>query len=137
MNPVDPQIDYSLEMRRFVLGIAILVVSVLLSNVFDFLVHPEQVFDVGPNSPLVNQLHLVGFCGQLVFGGWIGLAILFDLRRGLRVWIALWFASLALFFVPLPRVAQEPWLAPAELLGLVMIVWLSHALDAAFFRRSE
>ncbi len=131
MNADTEAPDTTAIVRRYLLGLGVLVLTVLLSNGFSFLQHPERVFDVGRNTPLESLLYLVGFGLQLVTGCWLGVALIFDLKPGRRLAVLLWLAGLALFFAPMPSARDDIWLTPLLCAGIAGIVWLSRALDAA------
>src|SRR5512140_240725 len=131
MREDEPTLGSDVAVRRYGLGFAVLVVTVFLSNSFGFLAHPERVFDVVRGSGVAEQLHWIGFAGQLLLGCWLGFALILEVRPGRRVCLMLWLASLAAFFAPLPSAAEDVWMAPALAAVVVAVTALSRALDAA------
>ena len=127
----DADLDTSIVVRRYLLGLLVLVLTVFLSNVFGFLLHPERFFDVPASSSLELRLHLLGFFGQLIAGGWLGVALVFDVRRGQRTMLFAWLASLACFFAPMPSGLDDLWLVPILFGGVAALAWLSNALRVA------
>lgn len=136
MNDLEDAPD-ELVVRRYVLGLGVLLLTVLLANVFGFLEHPEKVFDVVRNTPLENRLHLIGFVGQIVTGCWLGVSLVFDIRPGRRVAALAWLASVALFFVPMPSAREDGWLAPIICAGVAGVAWISRALHEALFGHED
>lgn len=120
--------DTDTEVRRYSTGLVVLLITVFLSNVFGFLRHPEQVFDVLRNSPLESGLHVAGFVGQLVTGLWLGVSLVFDVRRGQRLAAAGWLLSVVLFFVPMPSAGDDLWLTPVLMVLVTAVAWVSRAL---------
>lgn len=127
--------DTTAIVRRYALGLGVLFITVFLSNVFGFLQHPEQVFDVPRNTPLESLLYLIGFAGQLATGCWLGVALIFDLAPGRRFAVLAWLASLALFFAPMPSPRDDAWLTPLLCAGVGGVAWMSRALDRALDRQ--
>lgn len=137
MNTTAGAPDTDLVLRRYFLGLLVLTITVFLSNSLAFLTHPERVFDVYRNSPLIDQLHLAGFFGQLFAGSWLGVALVLDIRPGRRVVLLLWLAAIALYFAPMPAAKDDVWLTPLLALGVVLVAWLSRTLDRALARESH
>ncbi len=136
MNAPDAGLDSDIALRRYAAGWAVLLTTVVLSNLLGFLDHPERLFDVPPNSAALERLHLLGFAVQLLCGCWLGCALIFEVRPARRACVALWLAGLAAFFAPLPTARQDVWLAPLALAVALVITLLSRAVDAALVHRT-
>ncbi len=126
-----PWLDTETAVRRYLAGWTVLLVTVLLSNYSGFLDHPERIFDVAPNSLLLERLHIAGVIGQLVFGCWLGFALILEVRPARRVCVALWFASIAALLAPLPTARQDFWLGPLLIVVAIGVGFLSHLITAA------
>ena len=118
-------------LRRSYLGLLVLTITVFLSNSLGFLAHPERVFDVYRNSALIDRLHIVGFFGQLVLGSWLGVSLVLDIVPGRRTVLWLWLGAIALYFAPMPTARDDVWLTPLLAMGVLLVAWLSRALDRA------
>lgn len=131
MNDSAAWLDPDVAIRRYAAGWTVLIVTVLLSNVFGFLEHPERVFDVQANSAVLERVHLLGFAGQVLFGCWLGLALILEVRPARRLCQVLWLASVAAFFAPMPSATKDIWLAPLLFVVAALVLLLSRAIDAA------
>ncbi len=136
MNDSTPWLETDVALRRFVAGWLILVVTVVLSNAFGFLDHPDRLFDVLPSSSSLERTHAAGYLGQLLFGCWLGLALILEIRLGRRACLALWLVSLAAFFAPMPAATSDPWLAPLLLVLALTVGLISRAVDAALLEHA-
>ncbi len=131
MASSDTGLDSDVAIRQAAAGWAVLITTVVLSNMFGFLDHPERIFDVPPNSGMLERVHVLGFVLQLVCGCWLGFALLFEVRPARRLCAALWLLGVAAFFAPLPTAAQDVWLGPLAFVVALVVGLLSRAVDAA------
>jgi len=137
MQDSPPWVDSDTAIRRFVVGWAVLIVTVVLSNSFGLLEHPDRIFDVLPNSPLMSRIHTAGFIGQLLSGSWLALSLMLEIPRGRRACFYAWLASLAAFVAPMPAARQDAWLLPMLLVIAGLVGVLSRAVDAALGRNAS
>jgi hypothetical protein len=114
---------------RCLLGLGILAVTVMLSNFPQLVQHPERYFDVPRPGDLARTLQTAGYALQIGIGLWLGLSLVFDVRRWRRVAVLLWPVTVALYFVPLPNARQDIALAPALFVGALALASLTWALD--------
>jgi len=116
---------------RYLLGLGILALTVVFSNVFWLVEHPDRIFGVGRPGAALLRLELAGYVLQIVVGLWLGLSLVFDVPRGRRVAVFLWPLTLALYLAPLPTARQDLSLAPALVIAALLFWELAHTLDRA------
>lgn len=117
--------------RRALLGAVVLVLTCVFSNLGSLPIVPGDAFDQRAAARLVRELGGAGYFGQLATGIWLGLALIFDLRRGARLAVGAWLAALVLFCVPVPALWADLALAPALLTGATLLALFSRALETA------
>ena len=122
--------EYS-RVGRYLLGFGILGLTVVFSNVFWLVEHPERFFGVSHPGATLLRLELAGYVLQLVVGLWLSISLVFDVARWRRVAAFLWPFTLALYFAPLPTARQDVSLAPALLVAALLLWELSRTLDRA------
>lgn len=110
---VIPEPPREFSFQRFALGVTVLCVTCVLTNLEATVRNPERLFDVLPPSVVVDRLHLFGMAALMLFGIWLGVALVFDLGRRRRPLVALWMLSVASFLAPLPSARDDLALAPA------------------------
>ena len=116
---------------RYLLGLGILALTVIFSNVFWLVEHPEWFFAVSrPSAPLL-KLELAGYVLQMGIGLWLAISLVFDVVRWRRVAVVVWPLTLALYFAPLPTARQDLSLAPALFIAALLFWELSRTLDRA------
>ncbi len=113
------------------LGMGILALTVLFSNVFWVVEHPQWFFGVRAPSAGVLKLELAGFVLQGVVGLWLAITLVFEIRRWRRAAAFLWPLTLALYFAPLPTARDVVTLAPALAVAGLLMLELSRTLDRA------
>lgn len=116
---------------RYLLGLGILGLTVLFSNVFWLVEHPEWFFAVSRPSATLLRLELWGYVLQMGIGTWLAVSLVFDVVRWRRVAAFLWPLTLALYFAPVPTARQDLTLAPALLVAALLLWELSRTLDRA------
>jgi len=116
---------------RALLGLCVLLLTCLLSNLCSFTFSPGEAFEQQLAIPLVRRLSAVGYFGQLGAGLWLALALIFQPRRGTRLAFAAWLVAVCLYSAPVPRLAADLALAPALLVGAFLLAALTRALDRA------
>jgi dipeptide/tripeptide permease len=116
---------------RYLLGFGILALTVLFSNVFWVVEHPQWFFAVGRPSAALLRLELAGYVLQGVVGLWLAVSLVFDVARWRRFAVFLWPLTLVLYFAPLPTARQDLTLAPALLIAGLLFWELSRTLDRA------
>ena len=116
---------------RYLLGFFILTLTVVFSNVFWLVEHPERVFPVSPPSAGSLRLELAGYVLQMAIGLWLSVSLVFDVTRWRRAAVVLWPLTLALYLAPLPTARQELSLAPALLVAGLLFWELARTLDRA------
>ena len=116
---------------RYLLGFGILGLTVLFSNVFPLVEHPEWFFAVSRPSTSVLRLELAGYVLQLVIGSWLAISLVFDVARWRRVAAFLWPLTLSLYLAPVPTARQDLTLAPALLVAGLLLWELARTLDRA------
>ena len=116
---------------RYVLGFFVLALTVVFSNFFWLVEHPERVFPVSPPSASSLRLELAGYVLQMAIGLWLSVSLVFDVARWRRVAVLLWPLTLMLYLAPLPTARQDLSLAPA-LVIIALLFWeLARTLDRA------
>ena len=116
---------------RYLLGLGILALTVVFSNVFWLVEHPERYFPVVRPGASLLRLELAGYVLQMAVGLWLGISLVFDVARWRRVAVVLWPLALALYFAPVPTAQQVLTLAPALLVAGIFVWELSRTLDRA------
>jgi hypothetical protein len=116
---------------RYLLGFGILGLTVVFSNVFWLVEHPESYFAVSHPSATLLRLELAGYVLQMVIGLWLAISLVFDVARWRRVAVVLWPLTLVLYFAPLPTARQDLSLAPALVVAALLFWELSRTLDRA------
>ena len=123
----EPPREFSLQ--RFALGLSVLCVTCVLTNLEATVRNPARLFDVLPPSAAVDRLHLLGMAALMLFGIWLGVVLVFDLGRRRRPLVALWMLSLASFLAPLPSARDDLALAPALAMLGALFATLSWQLE--------
>jgi hypothetical protein len=116
---------------RYLLGFGILALTVVFSNTFWLVEHPERFFAVSRPSAAMLRLELAGYVLQMAIGLWLSVSLVFDVARWRRVAVFLWPLTLVLYFAPLPTARQDFSLAPALVIAALLFWQLSHTLDRA------
>jgi len=116
---------------RYLLGFGILGLTVVFSNVFWLVEHPESYFAVSRPSATLLRMELAGYVLQMAIGLWLGISLVFDVARWRRVAAFLWPLTLALYFAPVPTARQDLSLAPALLVAALLLWELTRTLDRA------
>jgi hypothetical protein len=116
---------------RYLLGFGILALTVVFSNVFRVVEHPEWFFRVSRPGTTLLRLELAGYVLQMLVGLWLSVSLVFDVARWRRVAVFLWPLSLTLYFAPLPTARQDVTLAPALVVAALLLWELSRTLDRA------
>jgi len=116
---------------RYLLGLGILFLTVLLSNTFWLIEHPERYFGAFRPSASLLRLELAGFVLQMAIGMWLGISLVLEVPRWRRVAVVLWPLALALYFAPLPAAQQVLTLAAAVLVAGFFFWELYRTLDEA------
>lgn len=123
--------DAHTRAERYVLGMGILALTVLFSNGFWVVEHPQWFFAVRAPSAGLLRLELWGFVLQGVVGLWLAITLVFEIRRWRRAAAFLWPLTLALYFAPLPTARDVVTLAPALAVAGLLMLELSRTLDRA------
>ncbi len=116
---------------RYVLGMGILALTVLFSNGFRVVEHPQWFFGVHAPSAGALKLELAGFVLQGVVGLWLAITLVFEIRLWRRAAAFFWPLTLALYFAPLPTARDVVTLAPALAVAGLLMLELSRTLDRA------
>jgi len=116
---------------RYVLGFFVLALTVVFSNFFWLVEHPDRIFPVSPPSAASLRLELAGYVLQAAIGLWLSVALVFDVVRWRRAAVLLWPLTLTLYLAPLPTARQELSLAPALLVAGLLFWELARTLDRA------
>lgn len=116
---------------RYFLGLGILALTVLFSNAFRLVEHPEWFFGVSRPGATLLRMELWGYVLQMAIGLWLAISLVFEVARWRRVAAFLWPLTLVLYFAPLPTARQVVTLAPALLVAALFFWELSRTLDRA------
>jgi hypothetical protein len=116
---------------RYLLGLGILGLTVLFSNVFWLVEHPERYFDVSRPTGTLLRLELAGYLLQMAVGLWLSASLVFDVARWRRVAVFLWPLTLTLYLAPVPTARQDLMLTPALIVAALLLWELSRTLDRA------
>ena len=122
------QDDHVTPTRQFALGVLVLGVTCLLSNLASFRISPGEAIADRLADHLIGGLSAVGYFAQLFTGIWLAVPLIFDIGIGRRWAPLLWAVALCLFLAPLPSLTTDLALAPASLAGAGLLTVLGRAL---------
>lgn len=114
--------------RQLALGLVVLALTCLLSNLGSFRISPGEAIEDRLAIEAFANLSAVGYFGQLGAGVWLAVALILEFRRGARWALALWGIALCLFLSPLPGLTADLALGPSLVTIGVLLGLLGRAL---------
>ena len=113
---------------RSILGLFVLAIAIACANIAAFPIDQEPFTGRLALEP-VRRMFVAGYFAQIGSGIWLALALLLDLRRGIRPALLCWLGALCLMLAPVPPIVAEPLAAPVPLAGVLLVSLVGWALD--------
>jgi hypothetical protein len=120
---------------RATLSLVVLTIGITCANVVSLPI------DIAPfasrlTHDLTRTLFTAGYVLQIGTCTWLALSLLLDVTRGLRLALYSWFASMGLYLVPVPTLAQDAGAAALPLVVVGIVALIGWALDDSLRERA-
>lgn len=126
---MEPHDDLHASRSSFGLGLLVLALTVLFSNLPSMAISPGEAILDRLADATISRLHAIGYPAQLASGLWLSFGLLFAPGRGTRLAFAVWVVAVCLFLSPLPALDADPALIPALVLGAMLLAAVVRSLD--------
>jgi hypothetical protein len=119
---------------RATLSLVVLVIAIVCANIGSLPID-AGAFSMRLADPAIRKAFAVGYTLQIATSTWLAIALLLDVRRGLRAALYSWFASMILLLAPVPTLAQDADAALLPLVIVALVALVGWALDDSLRER--